>query len=135
MSAVIDTNIIFSMLLQEESQLRDCFFKEGTDFYAPNFVLLELFNKKEKLLKLSKLSESEISELLHRILQKIHFINEVTISKTNRIKAYQLCKEIDEEDTPFVALALEFNSEIWTGDEKLKQGLKKRGFHRFYIRQ
>ena len=124
MTVVIDTNIIFSILLQNESNLRDIFFKDDITFYAPNFVLLELFNKKEKLLRLSKLSQTEISELLYQILQKIQFISEATISKKSKHKAFLLCKEIDEEDTPFIALALEYNYEIWTGDKKLKKGLE-----------
>ncbi|MCH7756323.1 DNA-binding protein, partial [candidate division KSB1 bacterium] len=32
----------------------------------------------------------------------------------------------------FVALALEFEAEIWSGDKKLIIGLKKKGFNRFF---
>lgn len=55
----------------------------------------------------------------------------MTISKKNRQKAYELCKDIDADDTPIVALSLELGAKIRTGDEKLKQGLRDKGFDHF----
>ncbi|HIH12377.1 TPA: hypothetical protein HA242_01515 [Candidatus Woesearchaeota archaeon] len=49
------------------------------------------------------------------------------------MKAYDLCKEIDEDDAPFIALALEINGYLLTGDDKLKRGLKIKGFDRFLL--
>ncbi|RLI70084.1 hypothetical protein DRO97_11195 [Archaeoglobales archaeon] len=34
-------------------------------------------------------------------------------------EANQICKQFDEKDTPFVALALKLNIPIWTNDKKL----------------
>jgi predicted nucleic acid-binding protein len=51
---------------------------------------------------------------------------EETISTTNFIHAY------DEKDTPFVALTLEIEGVLWTKDEKLKVGLRKKGFNHFF---
>jgi len=133
MKTVIDTNIIFSMLILKNSRLRDAFFEKKVKWYAPNFVLVEIFKRKEKLLKYSHLTDSEMYELLYQIFQKIKFINEQIISKRNKAKAYELCKGIDEHDTPIVALALELNASIWTGDKKLKDGLIHKGFDNFFV--
>ncbi len=65
--------------------------------------------------------------LKHICLQK-----EDLTSEQNRIIAYGLCKDIDESDTPHVALTLELNGWLWTGDKKLKAGLKRKGFARFF---
>ena len=46
----------------------------------------------------------------------------------NRKKAYEMCKDIDEADTPFVALALELDIPLWSGDKKLAKGLKDKKF-------
>jgi predicted nucleic acid-binding protein len=38
-----------------------------------------------------------------------------------------------ENDTPFIALALEINSCLFSGDEKLKKALENKGFDRFFL--
>ncbi|PSQ84453.1 MAG: hypothetical protein BRD44_00900 [Bacteroidetes bacterium QS_7_67_15] len=44
----------------------------------------------------------------------------------------ELCHDIDETDTPHVALVFELDGELWTGDKKLKEGLRENGFDRFF---
>lgn len=132
MAIVIDTNIIFSMLLKRASRLRQEFFEQTDEFYSPNFVMVELFKHKERLLKRSELSETEIYELLHTILERVHFINEYTITKRNKLKAFRMCQNVDENDTPIVALVLELTARLWTRDKQLKQGLRKQGFKKFF---
>ncbi len=46
----------------------------------------------------------------------------------NLVTAYQLCQDIDETDTPHIALTIELDGLLWTGDKKLKQGLERKGF-------
>jgi len=132
MAAVIDTNILFSMLLTKNSSLREDFLQQDTEFYAPNYVMVELFEHKENLFEHSNLSAPEVYELLHRILDKINFISEHAVSQKNKLKAYKLCKSVDEDDTPIVALALDLNARLWTNDKRLKQGLRKQGFKKFF---
>ncbi|GEM_PF-3119006 len=76
MAVVIDTNIIFSMLLTQNSHIREKFFESAETYYAPNYVFVELFEIKEKLLGLSDLKEVELYELLNRLFQSVHFISE-----------------------------------------------------------
>jgi predicted nucleic acid-binding protein len=35
-------------------------------------------------------------------------------------------------DTPFVALCLQLNAPLWSKDEKLKTGLRNKGFNDFF---
>jgi predicted nucleic acid-binding protein len=132
MAIVVDTNIIFSMLLKRTSRLREEFFEQSDEFYSPNFVMVEMFKHKERLLKRSELPETEMYELLHTILEKVRFINEYTITKRNKLKAYRMCQGVDENDTPIVALVLELNARLWTNDKQLKRGLRKQGFKKFF---
>lgn len=133
MKVVIDANIIFSALLSKNSQYRDLLLDEKYEFYSPNYVFLEIFKHKEKILKCTKESEEEVYGFIGNILKRICFVNEELISSENYILAYNLCKETDENDTPFVALALEINGFLLTGDTKLKKALKNKGFNRFLI--
>lgn len=132
MVVVIDTNIIFSMLITKNSPIRERFFESKDTFYSPNYIFVEIFKKKERMLKLSPLSEVELYELLNRIFQGINFISESAISKKNKHQAYELCKDIDEDDTPIIALSLELDAKVWTGDKKLKKGLGDKGFDNFF---
>jgi predicted nucleic acid-binding protein len=71
---------------------------------------------------------------LNAVLQKIHFFNEELISTENFIKAFHLCKNIDEDDTTYVALSLELNAEFWTRDDILKEGLKTEDLTAFLMK-
>ena len=101
---------------------------DGKVFYCPNYVVKELFSKKDKILKCSALTDDKLIELLNIILERIHFINLEMISETSKSDAYLLCKDVDLNDIPFVSLAIELNALLWTGDKKLKQGLSGKGF-------
>jgi predicted nucleic acid-binding protein len=66
------------------------------------------------------------------LLRRINLYKEDLIAQENRAAAYELCREVDETDTLHVALALELNGVLWTGDKELKDGLRGRGFDRFF---
>ena len=133
MKIIVDTTILFSAMLSNGSHLRQTLFQQDLEFFAPNYIFLELFRHKEKLLKLSKQSEAEIYLFLNYLLERIKFISPDLVSTQNYFLAYELCKEVDEADTPFVALSLELNVALWTGDKKLKNGLQVKGFQNFFV--
>ena len=91
-------------------------------------LYVELFDKKEKIVRYSKIPESELLELLYLVLKKIQFINEYQISQVSWNKALELTEGIDVKDVSFVALTIESNGTLWTGDKKLHTGLKAKGF-------
>ena len=132
MIVIIDSNIIFSSLLSKNSKFRSILLNPAIDFYTPNFLISEIFKHKEKLIKNAKCTEEEVYEFLNKILQRIHFVNDELISFETANNAYELCKDIDEKDTPFIALVLEFNGSFWTGDNLLIKGLKAKGFNNFF---
>ena len=54
------------------------------------------------------------------------------ISIEKAFEAYYLCRDIDENDTPFIALTLHLEAKFWTKDDILKNGLLKKGFTAFF---
>lgn len=132
MKVVVDANLIFSALLPKASSIRDELFQETYTFYCPVFVFTELFKHKERIFKNSRLSESEILNYLRKITERIRFVNENLVSLESKQRAYDLCHDVDEKDIPYVALTLDLNAALWTGDNKLKRGLTKKEFRQFY---
>jgi len=131
-SLVIDTNLVFSALIPKASQIRDILFESNINFYSPNILISEIFKHKDKLLKSSKLTESEFDIYFNGIIERIKFIPTAFIGLDSRQKAYNLCFDVDIKDTPFVGLSIDLAIPFWTGDKKLKEGLKQKGFHNFY---
>ncbi len=130
---IVDTNILFAAMRSANSPMRAVLGRSDLSFYAPNFLVVEIFKHKEKILRRSKASEEAIYEFLHQLLSKIQFVNEEHIALGNIVEAYRLCKDVDEKDTIFVALTLELEGELWTRDEALKTGLIKKGFNSFFM--
>lgn len=94
--------------------------------------MIELFKYKEKIISLTNKTEIEVLEILYHLLLQVSFYNEKDLSLHSRQTSYDLCKDIDPKDAVFVALSLELDAPIWTGDQKLKRGLTAKGFTNFF---
>ncbi len=129
MILVVDTNIVFSGILSPNGTVCDLLLnsRDIFDFYAPSVILEELNNHKQKLLKLSGLLDEELDFLIRTTIKKIDLIDLEVIQPSIWEKAVALAKDVDEFDAPFIALSLELNSPLWTGDKKLVNGLKEKG--------
>jgi predicted nucleic acid-binding protein len=130
---VIDTNILFSVLLSDSSRIAAMVLNSPTRFLICETALVELFQHKEKLLRAARPDASDLVRVYHRLLRKLDLVREDLISQESWATAMHLCKEVDPGDTPHVAATLHVDGLLWTGDRKLKRGLEQRGFTRFYV--
>ena len=130
---IVDTNIVFSALLKSRSSFMDFLLTAPKKFYISELLIIEIFKHKEKIVEYSELSEQEIAKFYYLLLSKVHIFKEEVISIGNWRAAHDLCKDVDEADTPFVALTFELDGLLWTGDKILKEGLKQKGFDKFFI--
>lgn len=129
---VVDTNIIFSALLKSNSNFTRLLLLSDYQFFVCEQMFVEIFKYKEKIVKLSQLSEDDIIEVYKTLIKKLNLYKEDLISFSNCQLAYQLCQNIDINDVPHIALTLELNGLLWTGDKKLKQGLLNKNFTQFF---
>jgi predicted nucleic acid-binding protein len=133
MRVIVDTNIFFSALLKTENRFRNRLLLDfENDFYSCYLLMAEILKYKEKIIKASKMDEIFILEAFYVLLKRVELYNESFISKESFKEAYNLCKDIDLKDIPFVALTLELNGLLWTSDKELKEGLIKKGFDSFF---
>ena len=81
MKIVVDTNIIFSTLLNSNSTIGDLLFnsEKNFEFYSCNYMRFEIKKHWERLKKISKLSEEQLQVSYTQVLTKIKFVNEEII--------------------------------------------------------
>jgi putative PIN family toxin of toxin-antitoxin system len=128
---VVDTNIVFSGLLTPNGKISDLLMNSDNkfEFYSPQSILEELDRHHNKLCSISKLQTTEINFLKRLILKKINIIDLEIVSIENWHRAIELTNNIDEFDAPFIALSLELDASLWTGDKKLINGLSSLGIN------
>jgi predicted nucleic acid-binding protein len=126
---VVDANIVFSSLLHSDGAVGDIFFNSRPPLvlFAPGILREEIADHRDKLLKLSKRSPAVMDALERLTLARITFLNEALISTVSWAKARELMVGLDDDDTVYVALAIQLKSPLWTGDKRLRKGLLKKG--------
>lgn len=123
---VIDANILFSAFISGKD-VYHLFFSEK-EIYLPDFAFFEIEKYKKRILSKTKLEEKDFKEFVIKLLSEVTVIPTLLISKKSLIRAYKLCKEIDEKDTLYVALAIELDFTLVTNDKKLYDGLRESKF-------
>ncbi|SHJ90510.1 PIN domain-containing protein [Tangfeifania diversioriginum] len=119
MKLIVDTNIVFSTILNSQSWIGQILLHPDDTliFFSPLFLRKEILNHKHKIKQRTNLSEVELDELIDLVYSKIQFIDEKLIPKEIFKIADQLTREIDFDDAVFIALAIHQNCKLWTGDK------------------
>lgn len=130
MIIVVDTNIVFSAILNSSGRIgqlltigQDVFY-----FYSINFFEEELHTHFDKLQSISNLPLEDLNAVIQVFISRINFIDVNEMSDSDILNALRLTKDIDEKDTLFVALTNHLNGRLWTGDQKLMKGLLNKGY-------
>ena len=130
MRVIVDTNIVFSAILNSSSKIGKVLLqsKGYFQFYSCDYLRTEINRHRNRLLKLTKLSKDELAELESLVIHNITFIDERLLPQALLKQTEILLKSIDPNDTPFVALTKHLEGKLWTGDMQLYNGLKTKRF-------
>jgi len=133
MRIVVDTNIVFSAILNSNNRISRILLmpKNRISFYSTQQLQEEIEEHKDKLLKISKSKEADLNNSIKLITSKIRFINVKLISKESFNKALKLTEDVDIDDTEFIALTEHIKGKLWTGDKELQKGLQKKDWNKF----
>ena len=129
MKIVVDSNIVFSSLLSKDNTSKLLLTSPKLEIYSCNFLFVEIFKHKDKIQKLSKMTDENILIQLENVISCINFIREDSLPTDIYIQAFDLCKNVDEKDTSFVALSIFIGATLLTGDKELSTALKPSGFN------
>jgi predicted nucleic acid-binding protein len=133
MKFVVDTNIVFSAILNTQSKIGDLIMNSHGifEFYACDTLRAELQKHRSKLLDLSKLNDEQLDIAVYQITNSLNFTVEALIPFEYWHKGAELVRDIDMNDIAFLALTEFLGLKLWTGDKVLMKGLAKKGYTSF----
>lgn len=129
MKIIVDTTIVFSAILNPTNNIANLLIRSKSlfEFYSVDYLLQELSQHKQKIIKLGGYSSSDYKEAVAIATKRITFFRDVLIPNPELLKAEKILEDIDKDDTIFLALSFHLNAPIWTGDKNLINGLKSKG--------
>lgn len=119
---VIDTNILISALLKDDSLTANLIKSDSLKIFYPDYGLIEIEHYKKHInsKREKQLQQKSLDYILKFVLESIEIIpSQLYIQKMK--EAFELIRDFDEKDTPFLALALQLNCPIWSNDKHLKK--------------
>jgi predicted nucleic acid-binding protein len=130
MKIVVDSNIIFSTILNTESKIGQLVVNGSKyfEFYTVGLLKDEILKHKDKIIDLTNYSEDKFVEIFQLITNKLIFVDDILLRDKDLNKAIELVSNIDQDDAFFVALTNHLNANLWTGDKRLIKGLRTKGY-------
>ncbi len=130
MKIVVDTNIVFSALINTQSQIADLLMNslDVFDFYSCYLLHDEIQRHRSRLLTLSGMTEVQLNDAQFQIFASIQFISEEHFSYAIWQESIPLVRDVDMDDIAFVALTEYISGKLWTGDKQLIKGLEAKGY-------
>lgn len=114
---VIDINILISALIKNDSVTARIIKSGIFEIYYPEDGMFELEKYRDYIIKKRKkaLQKKSFDYALGFLLESIIVIPSSLYEDKIR-EAYEIMRDIDEKDTPFLALALKLQCPIWSND-------------------
>lgn len=134
MNILVDTNILFSVIVTPKGKVAATIesVKNNHTIFISDFSFEELSKHKNRLIRLSKLSEIEVDKTVYFFEKNFNVVSSDLFPENIIIESFELVKDVDVNDLPIVAASLLTKSILFTGDKKLYTGLKQKKFESVY---
>jgi len=132
MKIVVDSNIIFSAILNSSGKIGHLIINGSKyfDFYTVGLLKEEIIRHQGKIIKITGFTQEQFKSTFHLFADRIKFADDILLSDKDIKDAYSLVSDIDADDTMFLSLANHLSTYLWTGDKRLINGLRNKGFKR-----
>jgi len=113
MELIVDATVVFTGIIGI-GVTKEIINSSPVKLFSPLHLFDEIDEHKDRLIRLSKLSEAELDKLLFRIKSKITLIPK---SEFNSFLEQAKSLVNDKDDEPYIALSLSMNNTpIWSND-------------------
>jgi len=119
---VADTNILVSALIKDHS-INAKLIKSGYfTVYFPEYGLKEIDRYQDYIKAKRKRSSEHLSLEYARefIFKSVHVVP-LDLYREKMRSAFEIMKDIDEKDAPFLALAMQFGCTVWSNDRHFQR--------------
>lgn len=93
-------------------------------FTSVLFTQNEIKKYEKEIIEKAKISQQEYVKLYEKLFQKIDMVDENEIKPRFIKKAIKIMKDIDENDSLFIALAMQEKCGVWSDDPHFKEQKK-----------
>ena len=114
MKFIVDSSILFAGLIKD-STTRWLLFHIDAELLTVDFSYQEVKKYQELICQKSKLTEVEFFLILNKMKERLTILPNKEVN-TRFEEAYQIMKDIDPQDSMFLAAALAANAHIWSDD-------------------
>ena len=130
MIITVDTNILISALINSKGKEFAILKKSyrQIDFVSSVFLLKEFSQKSNKVAALTNSSPADVRYQFRALSEQFLWVKENELDNVSLQEAERLIQHIDPKDFWYVAVAVYFDSLLWSGDMKLYKGLRRKGF-------
>jgi predicted nucleic acid-binding protein len=132
MKIIVDTNIVFSALLNTNSRIGRLLLdtRDKMEFYSCKYLQKEIYRHIDKIRQYTKLNNDDLFELISLLESRIFFMDEELLPTSIIAEARTWVSDIDYDDFAFVAIAAHLDARLWKGDKKLANGLRQKDYNR-----
>ena len=129
MIVIADSNLFISGLYTPNGVIATIIKTESKiQFLAPDFIFEEINNHINEIMIVTKKSKKDLKQILNLLTKNVSIIEISKIPLVHINAAIEIVKDIDIDDTFFVALHLFKKHKIWTTDKPLRDGLILKGY-------
>lgn len=119
---VVDVNVVVSSLVIKGVPFTAFILNKllrQFEFVAPELLLAEFEKHEERLLKETRLSRQEFSDVVELLFEEISLVPSSQFSEF--LPSARVSLSAHKKDAPYLALALKLNCPIFSGDKVLKK--------------
>ncbi len=131
MTVIVDANIVISAIIKPESEIAEILLilNNIIEFVLPEYALEEITEHENEICTEYDISPAVFQVRLDKISKGLLIFSSNLLDNDILYRAEQIVRQVDIDDTIYVAFSITLDALYWTGDRKLYRALRRTGFN------